>query len=329
MKKAGMVLMVCALAVTGMLDGCKKKDSQKLTVGMMPKVKGIVFFNACEKGAKEAAQELGIDLTFDGPITADVAKQAEKLDTWITLTQNTGVIAADPNDPHALAPTLKKAMQKGIKVLTWDADSDPDSRDYFVSQATDEDVANAMVDTLADQIGGKGEVAIVSGTTTAANQNVWMKYMDKRIADKYPEMKVVQVEYPGEDQQAAFQKTKDLVKAWPNLKGIFAITSVALPGAAQALEEAGLSGKLALTGLATPNNMKPYVAKGTVKAFVLWNTVDLGYLTVYAASELHEKGTLPAEFKAGRLGTIKVTNGVVLLGKPIVFTKDNIDKYDF
>lgn len=326
MRMPKVLYILCAVAVAAV--GCQNKDDDDtVKIGMMPKLIGIDFFNACERGAKEAAKELGVELVYDGPPVNSDTKQIEMLDTWITRKMD--VIAIAPNNPDSVAPTLKRARKKGIKVLSWDADAKADSRDYYISQATYEAVGYALVDTLAAQIDGKGEVAIVTGSLTAANQNIWIDHMKARMKDKYPDMKLVTTEASEENQQLAFKKTKGLIKAYPNLKGIFAITSVALPGAAQAIREAGQSGKLALTGLSTPNCMKPYVKDGTVEAFVLWSPVDLGYLTIYAAKILHEKGSLPSEFEAGRLGKITVTDSVVLLGDPIVFTKDNIDKYDF
>jgi len=309
-------------------NGCRGKEtSSRLIIGLMPKLVGIDYFNACERGAKEAARELGVKLVYEGPITNDVTRQAEMLDTWIT--RKVDVIAVAPNDPHALAPTLKRAMKRGIKTLTWDADSDEDSRNYFVNQATYQDIGYGLVDVMAEQIGGQGEVAIVTGSLTAANQNIWMEWMRKRMAEKYPGMNIVAVRPSEEDQKLAFQVSQDLLKAYPKLKGIFGITSISLPGAAQAVRDSGYSGRIAVTGLTTPNSLRQYVKDGTVKTFLLWNPVDLGYLTVYAAKKLHDDGTLPEQFVAGRLGKIRVDSSMILLGPPLHFTQENIDQFDF
>jgi rhamnose ABC transporter rhamnose-binding protein len=328
-------LLIVSLAVLS----CQKQSSssgaapsgttggKQITVALMPKLVGIDYFNACEKGAKEAAKELGVELVYDGPTIGDVTKQAEMLDTWIV--RKFDVIGVASNDPHALAPTLKKAMEKGIKVITWDADSDADSRQYFVNQATFEGIGSGLVDAMAEQIGGKGEVAIISGSTTAANQKTWMEFMRKRITEKYPEMKIVTVQYPEEDQLMAVTKTQDVIKAYPNLKGIFGITSVAFPGAAEAVQQAGKTGQIAVTGLSTPKSMKQYVENGVVRVFLLWNAVDLGYLSVHVAKKLTESDTLPEKFTAGRLGEIEVKGQEVLLGPPIRFTKENIGEFDF
>lgn len=232
-------------------------------------------------------------------------------------------------DPHALAPTLRKALLRDIRVLTWDADSDEDSLLYFINQATYQDIGFSLVDVMAEQIGEEGEVAIVTGSLTAANQNIWMDWMKKRIEEKYPGIDLVTTKPSEEDQQLAFQVTQDLLKAYPDLKGVFGITSVALPGAADAIRQSGKAGQVAVTGLSTPNSMRQFVKDGTVDTFVLWSPVDLGYLTVYAAKKVHETGSLPPQFEAGRLGTVQVTGSQVLLGPPLLFDSENIDEFDF
>jgi rhamnose transport system substrate-binding protein len=302
-------------------------DADALSIGVMPKLVGIDYFNACERGAREAAAELGVELTYDGPATNDVTRQAEMLDAWIT--RRFDLIAVAPNDPHALAPTLRRAAAAGITVLTWDADSDEDSRAYFVNQAPLREFGHTLVEVMAEQIGGAGEVAIVTGSLTAANQNAWMEHMREAVAESYPDLEIVTVKPSEEDQQLAFQVTQDLLKAYPALEGIFGITTVAAPGAAEAVRQAGWSGEIAVTGVSTPNQMRPYVEDGTVKEFVLWSPVDLGYLTVYAGKLLRDTGALPPTFEAGRLGEISVTGTEVLLGPPVRFHKDNIAEFDF
>lgn len=306
--------------------------AKKLTICMLPKKKGLPYFTTCAKGATEAAKELGdIELIYDGPTDGSPEKAAAMVERW-TL-QKVDAIAVSPNDPQVLAPAMKKARDKGIKVITWDADAEPASREFLVNQATARDIGFALVDAMAKDLGGtdpEGEVAIITATLTAANQNEWIKFMKERLA-KYPKMSLVALKPSNEDQRLAFQVAQDLMKAHPNLKGIFGISSVAFPGAAEAVKQAGKSGHVLVTGLSTPNDMKPYVHDGTVKSVVLWNTVDLGYLTVHTAKALIE-GKLKrgdSTLKAGRLGDKKIDGDQVLLGDILVFTKDNIDQFDF
>ena len=305
--------------------------AKKLKIGVMPKLVGIDFFKAAEVGAKLAAQELGVEMTFDGPGTADVAIQAQMLETWIA--QSYDAIAIAPNDKSAIAPVLEKARKRGIKIITWDADALEESRDFFISQCTPESVAKSLMDVMAQGAGPNAKYIIVTGSLTADNQNRWMAEMEKYRAATYPNMVNLSPDpkAPGEDQAAATQVTADSLKAYPDLNGIFAITSVALPGAAEAIRKAGVADKVFLTGLATPKMMKEYVTDGTVKRFVLWSAKDLGYLAVQAAVGTAKGDLKPGAttFKAGTLNELKVNGTLIILGEPIVFDKDNIDKYDF
>lgn len=305
---------------------------KQLTIGVMPKLIGIPFFNATEKGAEEAGAELGVHVVFDGPQTNDVQLQAQMIETWIA--KNYDAIAVAPNDPDAIAPVLEKARRRGIKVIAWDADAKQAARDFFVNQCTSASVARALMDVMAEGAGVDAKYIIVTGSLTAANQNIWMAEMEKYRREKYPDMKNLS-ETPKvseESAELATQVTADSLKAYPDLQGIFAITSVALPGAAEALRKAGAADRVYLTGLTTPNDMKQYVKDGTVKKFVLWNATDLGYLAVQVAvaSTKGELSPGAKTFSAGRLGERTILHGdEVILGDPIVFTKDNIDQYDF
>lgn len=324
----GLVAAILAVSCGPSRDGSTGAGEAKAPViGLMPKLVGIDYFNACERGAQEAAAELGVELVYDGPVTNDVTRQAEMLDVWIT--RGFDVIAVAPNDPHALAPTLKRAAAQGITVLTWDADSDEDSRAYFVNQAPFQEFGQTLVEVMAEQIDGAGEVAIVTGSLTAANQNTWMEHMREAVTASHPDIEIVSVKPSEEDQQLAYQVTQDLLKAHPALEGIFGITSVAGPGAAEAVRQAGRSGEVAVVAVSTPNQMRAYVEDGTVQEFVLWNPVDLGYLTVHASALLQEQDTLPGTINAGRLGEITVSGTEILLGAPTRFTADNIADFDF
>lgn len=305
---------------------------KKITVAVMPKLKGIDYFNAVERGAREAAQELGgIDLTYDGPTEGKVDLQIPFIESW-TL-QKVDVIAVACNDPDAISPALKRAREKGVHVITYDADANAEKsgREFFVNQATFEDIGRALVDEMASQVGGDAKVAIVSSSPTAPNQNAWIAVMKRYMAEKHPKMQIVTIQYPEEDQGRAFSMTQDILKTYPDVKGVFGLSSVAFPGAADAVRQAGKSGKVAVVGLSTPKSMREFVKDGTVKTVILWNPVDLGYLTVYVAKAVAE-GTLKpgdTEIEAGRLGKVKIEGDQVLLGPPMKFTSENIDQYDF
>jgi len=303
----------------------------RLKVGVMPKLVGIPFFNATEQGALEAMRELGVGVNFDGPTTNDVQRQVEMLESWIA--QKYDAIAVAPNDPDAIVPVLEKARKRNIKVVTWDADASPNARDFFVNQCTIESVARTLMDVMAKGAGEDAKYIIITGSLTAANQNMWMDAMEKYRQEKYPNMTNLS-ETPKvseEDLALATQVMADSLKTYPDLNGVFAITSVALPGAAEALKKAGKADDVFLTGLTTPNDMKGYVEDGTVKKFVLWNAVDLGYLAVHVATAAARGDLKPGAetFKAGRLGEVKVEGDTVILGDPIIFDRSNISEYDF
>jgi rhamnose transport system substrate-binding protein len=302
--------------------------SRRIQVAMMPKAKGDPYFISCRKGADEAAAELGVDLLWDGPTDLDPAKQNEVVESWIT--KGVDVIAVSVENRAAISTVLRKARAKGIKVLAWDADAEADARDFLINQATPQGIGDTITDQVAEILGGKGEFAIVTGSLSAANQNEWMKFMRQRLAAKYPGIKLVAVQPSDSDRDRAFSEAQSILKVYPNVKAIAGISAPAVPGVAEAVKQSGRS-DVKVTGLSLPNLCKPYVHAGVAHSIVLWNTKDLGYLTVYAAQAV-SAGTLKAgstQIQAGRLGRIEVRDDNVLLGAPFVFTKENIDRFDF
>jgi ABC-type sugar transport system substrate-binding protein len=310
-------------------------SAKNISVYLLPKTKGNPYFETCAEGAQEAAKELGdVTLTYDGPTSGSADEAAKMVEQW-TL-KGADVIAVSASNPAVLAPAMEAAQTKGAKVITWDADTPASSRSLFVCQASAQQIGEALADTLAKDIGGgdatkaSGDVAIVTAQMTAANQNEWIKYIKQQLT-KYPGLKLVDIQPSDDDQTKAQQITQAMIKSNPNLKGIFAISSQAFPGAAEAIKQAGKAGQIQVTGLATPNSMKNYVLDGTVHSVVLWNTKDLGYLTVYAAEALangkYKKGDVT--LKAGRLGEKKIDGDNVMLGDILVFTKDNISNFNF
>ncbi len=330
------VLVLVALVLVAASCGVGQQPSQggggsegPKKVCMMPKLVGIPYFNASEKGAEEAAKELDIELVYDGPTEAKAALQSQMIEQWIQ--QQCGAISVAANDPDALAPAMKKAGDAGISTGAWDADVAEDAREVFVNQATFEAVGQELVDVMAEQTDGKGKFLVVTGSLTAPNQVAWLKAMREHMKNEYPDMSIASVEPGEEDLQKSLDVTKNFLRANPDTAGVFGITSVSLPGAAEAVEQEGLEDEVVVTGLGVPSDMKPYIESGAVEKFVLWNPVDLGYLAVHVANAQLD-GNLPKSgtFEAGRLGKVKMlAEDEVLLGPPVVFTKENIDQYDF
>jgi rhamnose transport system substrate-binding protein len=299
-----------------------------ITVAMMPKSKGNAYFIACRKGAEEAAKELGIKLIWDGPTDPDPAKQNEVIDTWIT--RGVDVIAVAVENREGISSVLRKARERGIKVLTWDADADPDARDFFVNQATPEGIGQTLMDNAARILGGKGAFAIITASLTAANMIAWQKTIEARRLEKYPQIIMASLRPCDDLQKKAFDETNTVLNANPDVKLIMAICTPAVPGAAEAIKQSGRT-DVKVIGLGLPNDNRQYVHAGITECVVLWNTMDLGYLTVHAARALEEGALQPGatSLSAGRLGSVEIKGDNILLGQPYLFTKDNIDQFDF
>src|SRR6478672_9787561 len=297
-------------------------------IAMMPKAKGDPYFISCRAGAEEAAKELGVELIWDGPTGLDAARQNELVENWIT--RKVDAIAVAVENRGGISSVLRKARERGIRVLTWDADAEPDARDFFVNQATSEGIANTLTDEAARLLGGKGEFAIITGALSAANQNEWISFIRRRLADKYPGLKLVTIRPSDDDRDKAFAETQTIMRVFPNVKLVMAISAPAVPGSAEAVRQAGRK-DVNVIGLSLPNMNKPYVHGDVVQAVILWNTRDLGYLTVLAGSLLARNNISAAttSFDAGRLGPIQVRGSEIILGAPVMFTKANIDRFDF
>ncbi len=303
-------------------------NKKKAVIAMMPKAKGDPYFISCKKGAEEAAKELGAELLWDGPTDLDPAKQNEVVEAWIT--RGVDVIAVSVENKEGISTVLRKAREKGIKVITWDADAEKDARDFLINQATPQGIGETLTDEAARIMGGKGEFAIVTASLSAANQNEWIKYIEARLKEKYPEIKLVGIKPSDGDRDRAFSETQNILKVYPNVKLVMGIAAPAVPGIAEAVKQSGRK-DVKVTGLSLPNMCKPYIKEGIIDSIVLWNTVDLGYLTVYASNSLANGSFKNGDTKitAGRLKEIEVVDGEVRLGKPFIFNKDNVDNFDF
>jgi rhamnose transport system substrate-binding protein len=299
-----------------------------LVIAMMPKAKGDPYFVSCRVGAEEAAKELGIELIWDGPTGLDAAKQNELVESWIT--RKVDAIAVAVENRASISTVLRKARERGIAVLTWDADAEPDARDYFINQATFEGIGTTLTDDAARLLNGRGSFAIITGALSAANQNAWIAAIRKRLAEKYPDLKLALIRPSDDDRDKAFTEAQTIMRSNPDVKLLMAISAPAVPGAAEAVRQSGRT-DVKVTGLSLPNINKTYVHGGVVQTVVLWNTGNLGYLTIHAAAQTVRKA-IPAgatTIQAGRLGAKDVRGQEILLGPPLVMTKDNIDQFNF
>ena len=300
----------------------------RLVIAVMPKAKGDPYFVSARAGAEEAAKELGVDLIWDGPTGLDAAKQNELVENWIT--RQVDAIAVAVENKAGISTVLRKARERGIRVLTWDADAEPDARDFFANQATPEGIANTLTDEAARLLNGKGDFAVITGALTAANQNEWIAFIKKRLSDKYPGLRLATIRPSDDDRDKAFAETQTILNVYPQVKLIMAISAPAVPGSGEAVRQARRK-DVSVIGLSLPSICKPYVHDGVVQTVVLWSTRDLGYLTVYASSLLAE-GKIPrgaTSLRAGRLGSLIVRGSEIILGSPLIINKANIDQLDF
>jgi ABC-type sugar transport system substrate-binding protein len=345
MRRSQFLRFLLLLPSTLLLPGCNKSEQgigngtggdaepnegKKLAIAFMPKSKGNGYFINCEKGAREAAKELGVDLLFDGPANTDPAKQSEMIESWITL--GVDVIAIACENKEGISSTLKKAQENGIKVITYDSDTIPEARSFFVSQATAPGIGEKLMDEAARLCGAEGDFAIITGTLTSANMNEWRKHIEARLSTAYPKMRLVDTKPCDDQRNEAQEVAAQLLRANPELKCIMAISSPAVLGAAEAVKQAGKAGTVHVMGLGLPSESRGYLKDGSAQSVILWKVADLGYLTMHAAHALG-MGTLKVgdrTFKAGRLGELPIDDSsTIILGSPFVFHRDNVDQFDF
>jgi rhamnose transport system substrate-binding protein len=298
----------------------------------IPKQLGNPYEEFEHSGVDEALKELGGSNRISGPTDAGASSQVSIINAAVQQKPDAIIIAG--NDPNAIAPALKQAAQKGIKVVGMDSDVAPDARSVFVNQVTTQLVGENQVESIGKQIDYKGDIAILSATANATNQNAWIDVMKETLKKpKYKDMKLVKVAYGDDDDQKSFQETQGLIQAYPNLKGIISPTTVGVAAAARYLSKSPQKGKIKLTGLGFPNQMRKFVKDGTVDEFQLWVPKDVGYLAGQAAAALASgriTGKEGEKFEAGRLGEYTIgANGEIVLGPLTTFKADNIDDFDF
>ena len=250
------------------------------------------------------------------------------MESWIT--RRVDAIAVSVENRAGISSVLRKARERGIRVLAWDADAEPDARDYFINQATPDGIGRTLTDEAARLIDAEGDFAIVTGALSAANQNAWIAALRPYAAERYPRMRLATIRPSDDDRDKAFAETQTILRVHPDVKLIMAISAPAVPGAAEAIRQAGRT-DVKVMGLSLPNMSKPYVHTGVVQTVILWNTTNLGYLTVHAAVQAVRGDLTPGatSMTAGRLGQIEVRGQEILLGDPLVMTKANIDDFDF
>jgi rhamnose transport system substrate-binding protein len=335
-------IALAVVAVLGITVGVAVAANQHVTIksGLVvyaiPKDTLNPYEVIADNGVKSALTALGGTVTVNSGTVDTAAAQEPAIQAAIANHANAIIIAG--NDPSALCPQLAQAQSAGITVVSFDSDVTCPNH-LFINQANTQEIGTSEIDLLGSEIGDKGQIAILSAAATATNQNSWIKYMKQELKKpKYKGMKLVSIVYGNDDPTTSKTVLLGLLSKYPDLRGIISPTTVGISTAAQYLDtHKSLLKHLTLTGLGLPSQMKAYVKDGTVKAFELWNPGNLGYLAGYAAASLASGLKLAAgqTFTAGKLGTYKIlppaggTGLSVVLGPPTVFTKKNVDQFNF
>jgi len=331
MKKQKFILTIVLIAIFISSVVSFAGAQENVRIAMLVKNLGNAFFEACRDGGLEAAKELGgIEFIFQGPTTPTAEGQIEIIDSLIA--QKVDAIVVSANDVDALVPICKRAMNSGITVISFDSGIAPEGRILHLAPSSSEFIGRSQVKMVANLIDYKGEIAILSASSQATNQNEWIEWMKEELKEPaYKDMKLVAVVYGDDLSDKSYREAMGLFKSYPNLRGIISPTTVGIAATGKALEDAGLSGKVELTGLGLPSEMKQYIKNGTCRQMSLWNPIDLGYSSTYIAYKLLQgefQGKEGEVMKVGRMGEIKIgTGNVAVMSEPFIFEKDNIDKF--
>ncbi|WP_294227178.1 rhamnose ABC transporter substrate-binding protein [uncultured Shimia sp.] len=320
-------LMTSVAVAAGLFAGPAAADDMR--IALVVKALGIGFFEAAAEGAEEAAKEIGgVEIIYTGPTDTTAEGQIEVINSLIA--QKVDAIAVSANDTDALVPTLKKAMQRGITVVSWDSGVAEDGRQAHLNPSSNALIGNMIIKLAADHLPDGGEVAVLSATTTSTNQNIWIDEMNKVMGD-YGGIEVVSTVYGDDLADKSYREATGLMQSHPELDAIIAPTSVGIVAAAQAVADAGKIGQVNVTGLGLPSEMAGAIESGASKSFAIWNPIDLGYSATMLAHQLATEAATAApgaEISIGRMGTITLDDtNAAAMADPFVYDSSNIDDF--
>lgn len=321
----------CILITTSMLAS-GMVYAEQIRIGLVVKAQGIGFFEAAHAGALEAAKELNndeVEIIYTGPVTPTAEGQIEIVNSLIS--QRVDAIAISANDPDALVPVLKRAQQRGIKVVSFDSGVAEPGRRVHLNPSSNPLIGEMNIDLAVQALNAthsdKGDIAILSASPTATNQNIWIDEM-KKVLPQYPQLHLVATVYGDDLADKSYREAQGLVKSYPDLKVIVAPTTVGILAAAQAVTDMGKVGEVYVTGLGLPSELAGHVESGAVKSFAIWNPIDLGYAATMISYNLIKGNATDSEVGMGRIGVAKLDGqGNAAMASPFVYDSTNVKKF--
>jgi len=331
MKRILSLMLAAALLLS---LGLAVSAEEPIKIGVVYKQTGNPFFEAAVRGFEEASQELGFEFIHNGPADSSNEGQIQIIEGFIQ--QEVDAIAISANDAAGVVSVLQTAMDKGIKVISWDSKVLAEGRNLNIDPSVAQNIGRVQVEEIAAQIGGEGQIAVLSAAATHDNQNTWIKYMKEELEKpEYDKIELVTVVYGDDLTDKSYQEMQGLINSYPDLKGVISPTTVGVAAAAVAIKDAGLSGKIKLTGLGLPSEMADFLADRTCEGMYLWNPIDLGYVAAYASVAMVKgeiTGAAGESFEAGRLGVREISDAgdggtFTIVGDPFRFTPENIEEW--
>ena len=325
-----LVTMLLALALVLMVVPAMA-EGDAIQIGVVYKQTGNPFFDAAVRGFEEAQGELGFEFVHNGPADSSNEGQIQIIEGYIQ--QGVDAIAISANDAAGVVSVLQSAMDQGIKVVSFDSAVNPEGRNLNIDPSIAENIGRVQVEEIAKQIGGEGQIAVLSAGATMDNQNTWIEYMKKELEKpEYAAIELVTIVYGDDLTDKSYQEMQGLIDSYPELKGVISPTTVGIAAAATCIQDNELTGKIKRTGLGLPSEMADYITAGVCEGMYLWNPIDMGYCAAYACCGLVEgtlTGAIGETFEAGRLGTISIMddgngNAFSIVGDPYNFTAENI-----